>query len=50
MFHAERISSPELEARLHAYRNEREAFERALLRVLEAEGENPYYRWVAGIR
>jgi spermidine synthase len=37
------------QARLHAYRNEREAFERALLRVLEAEGENPYYRWVAGI-
>jgi hypothetical protein len=37
------------QARLYAYRDEREAFERALARVLEVEGENPYYRWVAGI-
>jgi spermidine synthase len=37
------------QARIHAYRDEREPFEKALGRVLEAEGENPYYRWVAGI-
>jgi predicted membrane-bound spermidine synthase len=36
------------DARIYAYRDERDAFTKALRRVLEAEGDNPYYRWVAG--
>jgi hypothetical protein len=35
-------------AGLHAYSGERELWARALKRVLNEDGDNPYYRWIVG--
>jgi spermidine synthase len=35
-------------AALYAYQGDRESWARSLRRVLQEEGDNPYFRWIIG--